>query len=110
MLYVVDFLAKSHAGRPFLVESELKSGGSAGQKAQMSPTEAHDLTRDAQADAAPLRLGTEEGDEDVGGGLGRNLRAAVAHLDDHGFCLVAVGADADFAGVLLHGLSGWSIG
>lgn len=72
-----------------------RSGGCRRLQGEAAARTLHDLSRNAQSDAAAPLFGGEEGDEDVGCHVGADGGTAVAHLYHHRFGGVAVGFDTD---------------
>ena len=78
-----------------LIETQDKCRLFFGQQRKASAGEAHDLARDAQADAAPSFLGGEKRDEDVPRYLRGDGGAVVADFHDDGLLFVTPGQDVD---------------
>ena len=72
-----------------------QSSGLVGYKVDGAIASLHDLSGNGQANAASLRLGGEEGYEDVACHVIGNHRSVVGDVDDDGFLRVGVCAQCD---------------
>lgn len=77
------------------IKLQPEGGGLARHECETASGESHNLSGDAQSDAASVFFGSEERDKNLFGHFRRYGRTIVADLDDDRLRFVAVASDGD---------------